>query len=85
MPTGAGLSAMSTATLGSTMCRFWEVECTDRDDNVYHDTQYTFKVVRLAIAQEGSDDKYGQDQGDGIEDGEVVIHVDSETPANKHN
>jgi hypothetical protein len=48
--TGTTLGTALSATCGSTMCRVREVECTYSDDNVYHDAQYTFEVVRLAVA-----------------------------------
>jgi len=44
-----------------------KVESTDRDDDVHQNAQHALKVVGLAVAEEGSHDEHGKNQGSGIE------------------
>lgn len=75
---------LSTATRGRAVHRVGEEESADGNDDVDHHTETPLEIVGLAIAKEGADHEDSKNEGNGVEDGEVVVHVwNAETPANK--
>ena len=64
--------------------RVGEVERADCDDNVRHHAKHTLKVVGTPITQERAHRQNGKNQSDRVEDGEVVVHADTDTPANQY-
>lgn len=54
----------------------------DGDDNVDEDEQAALEVVRFLVAEEGAYNEHSEDERDGVENFELQVHPDVETPAN---
>lgn len=74
-----------TASRCTVFCRVREVEGANGNNDVDHYTQYTLQVVRLSVTEERADGQNGQNQSNGVEDGKVVVHGHTNTPADQDN
>lgn len=64
-------------------CRVGEIECANGNDDVGHDTQRTLEIVGLLVTEEGAHGQDCKDQSNGVKDGKVVVHVNTNSPANQ--